>query len=633
MEAAPARLGTGDALFTGAFVAATTAEALWRDWGRPGWLAVGLGGAVVVAVVGVRRTHPLAALTAFVVAAAGATVVQAQLPDPTSRTTSAFVPIIAVLVLCYSVGAHARPRAMVLAAPQPVLLVVLVDLLQPSAGQAGAAVPFFTLVIVGLPMLAGWLVRSRSGLLAELHETERVLAEQHEERLRAVRARESIAVSERLAGDLEAGLLALHDRASALAEDPGHGPGELEESARALLALTRRTVVGLAADDPDPGAPRPLPAPAAVPEEVPEVGAAPADESTQAWTVLVGAAAGTGILLETRGDWSSVPLAILLCSVLVGGLALAWRRPVEGIATAWIGAALFDHLVASLTAGANLALSALVVCTPFLVAWLDRRARAAVGLVLCLAGAATCVEPGDLGFVVVCGGLAWVAGRVLRGRVLLLRRVRAAHGLLERERREQLRASVLEERAALARDVHDAIGHSLTVVALQAGAATRLAATDPGACADAVATIGRVTGQALDELRRGFGTSWDLTALLHDARAAGLDVRVRGSALPGPGDGRVLQRVVQESLTNAMRHAPGADVVVELEDEPEGTRVAVRNGPARGLPSGPGGGAGLRGMRARVTAAGGSLDWEHTAVGGFSVVARVPRTTDRELIG
>jgi signal transduction histidine kinase len=628
MEAPRVRLGTGDALLAAAFAAATAAEALWRDWGRPGWLAVGLGGAVAVAVaVAVRRSLPLAALTGFVVAAAGATLVQEILPDPTTRTTSAFLPIITVLVLCYSVGAYAPPRAMLLAAPQPVALVVLVDLLQPSAGELSAAVPFFVLVVVGLPMVAGWLVHSRSSLLDDLHATERVLAEKHEERLRVARARESLAVSERLAGDLEAGLVALRDRARELVNHPVGDLTGLEESARGLLAQTRRTVVGLAGDDADPGAPRPRPV---TPEAVPAGDAR--DETAQAWTVLVGAAVGTGLLVETRGDWSSVPVALALCALVVAGLAMAWRWPLEGVAAAWVGAGLFHHLVASLTAGDNLTLSALLVTTPFVVAWLDRRVRAAVGLAVCFAGAASCVGTGDLPFAVVAGGLAWAAGRALRGRVLLLRRVRASHALLERERAAQLRASLLEERAALARDVHDAIGHSLTVVALQAGAAMRLAASDPPACAGTLAIIERVTEQALDELRRGFGTAWDLEALLRDARASGLAVEVTGAASPGPEDGRVLQRVVQESLTNAMRHAPGATVLVDLADDGGATVVTVRNGPAQSPPTGLEGGAGLRGMRERVTASGGTLEWHHRGDGGFTVVARVPRTTERELI-
>lgn len=626
MEAPRVRLGTGVALLAAAFAAATAAEALWRDWGRPGWLAVGLGGAVAVAVaVAVRRSLPLAALTGFVVAAAGATLVQEVLPDPTGRTTSAFLPIITVLVLCYSVGAYARPRAMLLAAPQPVALVVLVDLLQPSAGELSAAVPFFVLVVVGLPLLAGWLVHSRSSLLDDLHVTERVLAEQHEERLRVARARESLAVSERLAGDLEAGLVALRDRARELVNSPVGDLTRLEESARGLLAQTRRTVVGLSEDD--PGAPHPRPV---TPEAVPADDAP--DETAQAWTVLVGAAVGTGLLVETRGDWSSVPVALALCVLVVGGLAVAWRRPLEGVAVAWVGAGLFHHLVGSLTAGDNLTLSALLVTTLFIVAWLDRRVRAAAGLAVCLAGAASCVGTGDPAFAVVAGGLAWTAGRALRGRVLLLRRVRTSHTLLERERAAQLRASLLEERAALARDVHDAIGHSLTVVALQAGAAKRLAARDPAACAGTLVTIERVTDQALDELRQGFGTAWDPEALLRDAPASGLAVRVTGAASPGAEDGRVLQRVVQESLTNAMRHAPGATVLVDLADDGCATTVTVRNGPAQSQPTGLEGGAGLRGMRERVTASGGTLEWHRRGDGGFSVVARVPRTTERELI-
>lgn len=203
--------------------------------------------------------------------------------------------------------------------------------------------------------------------------------------------------------------------------------------------------------------------------------------------------------------------------------------------------------------------------------------------------------------------------------------VRAARARLDQVRDGELRASVLEERAALARDVHDAIGHGLTIVALQAGAALRLVDQDPAACAAALATIERVTCQALQELRRGFGTAWDVDALVRDARASGVLVTVTGDVAPSADQGRVLQRVVQEALTNAMRHAPGAAVTLCCEDDGSGTRVTVSNGPARRTPEPHGGGRGLAGMRERLTSAGGTLQWRHAGDGGFVLQAWLPR--------
>jgi signal transduction histidine kinase len=618
MGALRSRPAAADLVVAAVFVVTTTTETLWRAWGRPAWLVLGLTGLVPMLVLIYRRRFPLAALTVYVVAGAVATVVQSRLPDPTERTTSAFVPIIALLVLCYSVAAHGNRRAVLLGAPQPVLLVALIDLLQPDAGSLAVGLPFIALIVVGLPMLAGWLVRSRATLLTELEQTDRALAEEHQQRLRTVRARESLALAQRLATELESGLLSLHELSKQHEPTPRAEIAQLEARARSLLTHTRHTVVTLTNDDDgveSPSGGRSL-------RPVVRIGR---EDGAVGWTVLVAAATGIAMVLESHAKWGNAPLALVLCGTVVAALACLSWRPLECLILAWAGTALFVHLVAPLDRDGNLVVSGLVVTGAFLVASLAARARALAGLLVSVLGSALVLSAADLPGTVVLGCLAWLGGRILRGRIHLLRQVRGAQAALNRVRADELRTSKLEERAAVSRDVHDAIGHGLTVVALQAGAALRLVDQDPAACAAALATIERVTGQALDELHRGFGTTGDVGTLVSDARAAGVCVTVTGTIEPRGEQGQVLHRIVQEALTNAIRHAPGADVTVCCDEDDSG--MTVSNGPAARTPELPGGGRGLTGMRDRLATAGGTLDWRHSHDGGFVLHAWLPRPT------
>ncbi|HET6166644.1 MAG TPA: hypothetical protein VFE07_07425, partial [Marmoricola sp.] len=148
-------VGVPDALLAGAFAAATAVEAVLRYGGDAALLALGLGGAVAMVVLLVRRRHPLVAMSAFCVSGAGATVLQDRI---SSGADDAFVPIIALIVLSYSLGAYAGTAGLVAGAPQPVLLVASVDLLHPGEDITGALV-FASGFVVALPVLVGRLVR------------------------------------------------------------------------------------------------------------------------------------------------------------------------------------------------------------------------------------------------------------------------------------------------------------------------------------------------------------------------------------------------------------------------------------------------------------------------------------------
>jgi len=221
----------------------------------------------------------------------------------------------------------------------------------------------------------------------------------------------------------------------------------------------------------------------------------------------------------------------------------------------------------------------------------------------------------------------------------------------ERAEVEAGRRAVLEERARIAREMHDVVAHHLSLIAVRAEAAPyRL---DPLA-SDARAEFGELGGtarEALTEMRRLLGVLRtgetaeqgpqpgldDLPGLVAAARDAGLAVEM---SRRGPLDGLpaavgvCAYRIVQESLSNAGRHAPGAAISVTVDVEPAAVRLAIRNGPPGAARSGTPGqapaarghrrGHGLAGMRERVTLLGGTFSAGPVPGGGFEVAAELP---------
>jgi signal transduction histidine kinase len=241
--------------------------------------------------------------------------------------------------------------------------------------------------------------------------------------------------------------------------------------------------------------------------------------------------------------------------------------------------------------------------------------------------------------------LFWGAALVL-GRLLHHRSTEVVHTrerLLEAER--QATQAAAEERARIARELHDVVAHGLSVVVLHAGVERRLL-DDPGSSAwQTLDTIERTARTALTELRQLLGLLQqpgdhsgleplpslnDLDQLLAPVSAAGHEVTVELSGSPGAlpsGLALSAYRIVQEAVTNALKHAPGSAVAVWVDDRPDAVVVEVENdaGPVpAGVPV-PGGGNGLIGMRERVRVYGGELTAESSPDGGFLVRAVLPR--------
>jgi signal transduction histidine kinase len=243
-----------------------------------------------------------------------------------------------------------------------------------------------------------------------------------------------------------------------------------------------------------------------------------------------------------------------------------------------------------------------------------------------------------------------IAIPILLGVLVRVRRS-GTRQLEEQERRHSGERALLEERQRIARELHDVVAHHMSVIAIQAEAAPYKTAEPP---AELVESFGEIRASALaglSELRRVLGVLRtgvagtapqpgldDLDGLLTSARSGGVSVTVtcRGEPVTLPeGVDLSAYRIVQEALSNAMRHAPGSSVLVQVEYRPQSLALEIRNDAAASVlvPSGTreaGGGHGLVGMRERATMLGGSLAAGPTSDGGFRVSAVLPLSLPAE---
>ncbi|WP_414930862.1 sensor histidine kinase [Streptomyces sp. Je 1-369] len=247
---------------------------------------------------------------------------------------------------------------------------------------------------------------------------------------------------------------------------------------------------------------------------------------------------------------------------------------------------------------------------------------------------------------VVVFGAVTLVGTLLRGR----REARTR--LVEQETitaGERARRTLLEERSRIARELHDVVAHHMSVISIQAQVAPHLVKDPPDELRENLAGIRENALEALTELRRVLGvlrsenpedpdgapqaplpTLERLDVLVDNARAAGLTVRRENAGEPRPlppGVDLSAYRIVQEALSNAIRHAPGSTVRIDLTYARAGVHVRVTDSGARAAaPPSPGAGHGLLGMRERTTMLGGDLATGPTQDGGYEVAAFLPTT-------
>ena len=229
---------------------------------------------------------------------------------------------------------------------------------------------------------------------------------------------------------------------------------------------------------------------------------------------------------------------------------------------------------------------------------------------------------------------SWLAGYLIQRRAAQVRAAHEAGGARARE-------AVATERARIARELHDVVAHSVSIISLQAGAAEALVESEPQAAREHMAVVRRTAHEALVEMRRLVGVlredaaTYEPTPELNDiddlvaaARDAGLPVELRreGDFTEFPaGIALTVYRVVQEALTNVRKHAGSVPTRILIRRTPDGVELVVENGPGdRSNGSTGDGGHGLIGMRERVRVYGGALDARPGEHGGFVVRAAIP---------
>ena len=332
-------------------------------------------------------------------------------------------------------------------------------------------------------------------------------------------------------------------------------------------------------------------------------------------------------------------IGLIECTALPLAFRSLWPLPVLGVtlAAAVAGDLLFD----------GLQLAGPVIALYSVARHHERRvslaATAVTALALAVSTASRAAES-PLFAIAICLVLvaAWAIGDNVRRRHAYLTRVRAREAAIEEEQRERARLAVAAERARIARELHDVISHNVSVMVLQAAAGADVFATHPERAREALGSIEAAGREALAELRRLLSVvhaSGDegaslapppgltrLPELVERVRATGLDV-----CLTVSGDGRALPagvdfsayRIVQEALTNTLKHAHATTARVDLRFGAHSLEVEiVDDGTTAG--EAPGRGQGLIGMRERAAVFGGELQAGPRSQGGFGVRASIP---------
>ncbi|MGA9749878.1 MAG: sensor histidine kinase [Nocardioides sp.] len=253
--------------------------------------------------------------------------------------------------------------------------------------------------------------------------------------------------------------------------------------------------------------------------------------------------------------------------------------------------------------------------------------------------------PGIL-FVGACAMLVvapWALGLLTRTRRAYVAQLIERGERIEREALQRAELAASDERARIAREMHDVVAHGLSVMVVQADGARYAAAQDPSAATQALATIGDTGRESLTEMRRLLGLLRsdeedtgtrpqpglvDLEYLLAEASGSGMRLTTEiDQPLPdaAPGLGLIVYRLVQEALTNVRKHAgPEPHVRVAVRRLGDGLRITVEDDGRGASARDDGRGNGVLGMRERVAAVGGSLEAGPRPGGGFRVEALVP---------
>jgi signal transduction histidine kinase len=355
------------------------------------------------------------------------------------------------------------------------------------------------------------------------------------------------------------------------------------------------------------------------------------------------------LLVDTRQG----PLLANVAVALLYSLPLVWRRthPFALIACV-LGAALAMAFFLTPMHDLFVPLLVILICGYSCGAYQDGvRAWVAVGVIAAgmLAVITTMPDqsPSDFFFPTMFMVMSWLAGRAIHSRTRLTEALHEAAAQAAEEHDDEVRRAAAEERRRIAREMHDLVAHSMSVMVVQAGGARRILDRDPARALEAAERIERTGREALAEMRHLLGvlhpgeearalapqpTLAELDALIVRARAAGLPVVLHedGERRPLPaGLDLAAYRIVQEALTNALKYSGSAATEVTVTWGSMELAVEVRD---RGRVRVTGdGGHGLVGMRERVRVYGGELETGPARGGGWRVRATLPLVREMAL--
>ena len=565
------------------------------------------------------------------------------------------------LLLIYSVGRHTWGRALVVGAFVALLLSV-----EPAIGgrQASLADWAFNLMFGGAALALGMALRFQvQRSISFAVAAERARAEQGATAQAAVlEEREHIAreLHDVVAHNMGLIVLQAGGARSVLDADRDRARAallQIEETGRQTLAEMRHLVGILRVDE---GADRPPLLPLEPLEPLPllehvlaPVGGSGRRRLPSVLDWLVALALVIIAVVEAVGGALPGPVVVAAAVQVATTLPVAFRRVAPLRATA-ISAAFFLPYVVAYGSGNSVANGATMVLLMYSVgrhvAGRGLLAAAVLGLALLaeeLAGAHLLLSLSDWAYLLIVFGGALGLGVALR---IQTQRLISLAVAAERARAEQVaaaRAAVHEERARIARELHDVVADRVGLIVLQAGGARSVLGTDPDRARSALQHVEETGRQMLAEMRHLVGVlsmeeSADrqplphlerLPTLVDETRAAGLAVALEVSGpvvgLPA-GLELAIYRFIQEALTNVRKHAPTSSAKVHLSYEPDRVRVLVSDdggppGAPRGAPGDPPGrGHGLIGMRERVHLYDGLMQAGPTTAGGFRVEAVLP---------
>ena len=343
--------------------------------------------------------------------------------------------------------------------------------------------------------------------------------------------------------------------------------------------------------------------------------------------------------------WFALPAMAVLAIVI-----LAHRRfPFAGPAAYWVLAAGISFVDPLLLPSAE-SFFAVGLVTAFLLGSLRDTRKASIGLAIIVASTAVLVAmiPGhttaEVFFIPIDFAVCWFAGFMLRGTADHAQAAEARAIVAERDREADALRAVVDERTRIARELHDIVGHSVSVMTVQTSGVRRLLHPEQEQEREALLAVERTGREALAEMRRVVGTLRDpdggpvlapqpslsrVDALVAHARETGLpvDLEIEGEPVSLPaGLDLTAYRLVQEGLTNAINHAAAAHAEVRVRYDDGHVEIEVSDdgrGKSGDAPSN-GGGHGLVGMRERVSIYGGELEAGPRAEGGFRLRARLP---------